>query len=271
MHSSGPSAPPPRLTVFTTVPHLAVDGHSLDYVVLGGEPGDGALVFLHEGLGSVGLWRRFPEELCRRTGRAGVVYSRYGYGWSDVATERRRTDYMHHEALVVLPAVLSALDVKRPVLVGHSDGASIALIASGAGAVDAERLVLLAPHVFVEDVSIAGIQAARVAYETTDLPARLARHHHDADATFRGWNDIWLAPEFRGWNIEGCLGGVTCPVLCVQGVDDQYGTVAQLDAIAAGVAGPCERLVLAACGHSPHLDRPEATLEAVSRACRRGP
>jgi len=253
------------------VPHLAVDGHSLDYVVAGEQAGPGALVFLHEGLGSVGLWRRFPEELARRTGRAAVVYSRYGYGWSDVATERRRFEYMHHEALVVLPAVLSALAVERPVLVGHSDGASIALIAAGAGVVDAERLVLLAPHVFVEDVTLAGIEAARVAYETTDLPARLARHHRDADATFWGWNDIWLAPEFRAWNIERSLGGVTCPVLCIQGRDDQYGTVAQLDAIAAGVAGTCERLVLAACGHSPYLDRPEATLEAVSRACRRAP
>jgi pimeloyl-ACP methyl ester carboxylesterase len=253
------------------MPHLAVDGHSLDSVVHGGGLGAGAVVFLHEGLGSVGLWRRFPEALCQRTGRAGVAYSRYGYGWSDVAPEPRRPDYMHHEALVVLPAVLDVLDVRRPVLVGHSDGASIALIATGAGVVAAEGLVLLAPHVFVEDVSIAGIEAARVSYETTDLPARLARHHRDADATFWGWNDIWLAPEFREWNIEGYLGGVTCPVLCVQGLDDQYGTLAQLDAVEAGVTGPSARMVLAECGHSPQLDRPEATLAVVSRACRRVP
>ena len=253
------------------MPHLAADGHSLDYVVHGDAAGPGTLVFLHEGLGSIGLWRRFPDELRQRTRRAGVVYSRYGYGWSDVAPEARRPDYMHHEALVVLPTVLDALDVRRPVLVGHSDGASIALIATGAGVVDVERLVLLAPHVFVEDVSIIGIEAARAAYETTDLPARLARHHRDADATFRGWNDVWLAPEFRAWNIEGYLGGVTCPLLCIQGLDDQYGTLAQLDAIVAGVAGPWERMELAECGHSPQLDRPEATLDAVSRACRRVP
>jgi pimeloyl-ACP methyl ester carboxylesterase len=251
------------------MPHLAVDGHSLDSVVHGGGLGAGAVVFLHEGLGSVGLWRGFPEQLCQRTGRGGIAYSRYGYGWSDSAPEPRRPDYMHHEALVVLPALLAALDVRRPVLVGHSDGASIALIATGAGVVDAERLVLLAPHVFVEDVTIAAIEAARVAYETTDLPARLARHHRDAAATFWGWNDIWLAPEFRAWNIEGYLGGVACPVLCVQGLDDQYGTLAQLDAIEAGVAGAWERMVLAECGHSPHLDRPEATVDVVSRACRR--
>jgi pimeloyl-ACP methyl ester carboxylesterase len=128
----------------------------------------------------------------------------------------------------------------------------------------------LAPHVFVEEVTIAGIEAARVAYETTELPARLARHHRDSDATFWGWNDIWLAPEFRSWNIEAYLAGVTCPALCVQGADDQYGTPAQLDAIRAGVGGPFEQVVLAACGHAPHLDRPEATLDAVSRACRRG-
>src|SRR5262249_3957418 len=158
------------------------------------------------------------------TARAGVVYSRYGYGWSDVAAEPRRPDYMHHEALVVLPAGLDALDVRRPARVGHSDGASIALIAPGAGVVDADRGGPLAPRAFREAVTIAGIEAARVAYETTDLPVRFARHHRDADATFWGWNDIWLAPEFRAWNIESYLGGVTCPVLCVQGLDDRYGT-----------------------------------------------
>jgi pimeloyl-ACP methyl ester carboxylesterase len=252
------------------VPHLTVDGHQLEYAVIDGASDDGTLVFLHEGLGSVALWRTFPAELCRLTGRPGVVYSRYGYGSSDVLTSARRPDYMHHEALEVLPAVLATLGVQRPVLVGHSDGASIAVIATGAGAVLAERLALLAPHVFVEDVTVAGIEAARVAYETTDLRARMARHHRDVDATFRGWNDIWRSPEFRSWNIESYLPGVTCPVLCVHGVDDRYGTPAQLDAIAAGAGGSCDRVVLAECGHAPHLDRPEATLAAVSRACRRG-
>jgi pimeloyl-ACP methyl ester carboxylesterase len=252
------------------MPHVTAAGHRLEYVAIDGGREAGPLVFLHEGLGSVGLWRSFPAELCRRTERTGVVYSRYGCGRSDVLTSPRRTDYMHREALEVLPAVLAVLDVERPVLVGHSDGASIALIATGGGVVDPERLVLLAPHVFVEDVTIAGIEAARVAFETTDLPARLARHHDDAGATFWGWNDIWLSPEFRPWNIESYLPSVTCPVLCVQGRDDRYGTLAQLGAIAAGAAGPCDHVVLAECGHAPHLDRPEATLAAVSRACRPG-
>jgi pimeloyl-ACP methyl ester carboxylesterase len=249
------------------MPHVTVDGHSLDYALIPGAAAGGPLVFLHEGLGSMALWRRFPDRVCAGTQRAGVVYSRYGHGFSDVARERR-PDYMHHEALVVLPALLDALGVERPALIGHSDGASIALVAAGSGAVDAERLVLLAPHVFVEDVTIAGIEAARLAYETTDLPSRLGRHHRDGHATFWGWNDIWLSPEFRAWNIEGYLGGVTCPVLCIQGLDDHYGTPAQLDAIKAGVARRCDRVVLAGCGHSPHLERPEATLAAVSRACR---
>jgi pimeloyl-ACP methyl ester carboxylesterase len=253
------------------MPYVTLDGHSLEYALIAGTATGGPLVFLHEGLGSIRLWRRFPDRVCQRTGRAGIVYARYGYGGSDVGTDPRRPDYMHHEAVVVLPALLAALQVERPVLIGHSDGASIALLAAGSGAVDAERLVLLAPHVFVEDVTIASIEAARVAYETTDLPDRLARHHRDGDATFRGWNDVWLSPEFRSWNIERTLPGVTCPVLCVQGLDDQYGTLAQLDAIEAGVTGPCERVVLAACGHSPHVDRAEATLAAVSRACRRAP
>jgi pimeloyl-ACP methyl ester carboxylesterase len=252
------------------MPYLTAAGHRLEYVAIDGAGDAGPLVFLHEGLGSVGLWRSFPAELCGHTGRAGVVYSRYGYGRSGVLTSPRRPDYMHREALEVLPAVLAALDVDRPVLVGHSDGASIALIATGAGIVDPERLVLLAPHVFVEDVTIAGIEEARVAFETTDLPARLARHHDDASATFWSWNHIWLSPEFRAWNIESYLSGVTCPVLCVQGREDRYGTLAQVDAIEAGACGPCERVVLAECGHAPHLDRPEATVAAVSRACRRG-
>jgi pimeloyl-ACP methyl ester carboxylesterase len=255
------------------VPHLTVDGHSLDYVRI-----DGAaptIVFLHEGLGSIELWRDFPARLCARTGRRGLVFSRYGYGDSDVLAAPRAVDYMHHEALVVLAELLDRLVITGPVLVGHSDGASIALIAAGSGTVDACALVLLAPHVFVEGETVAGIEAARVAWETTDLPTRLARRHRDAEATFWGWNDIWLDPAFRSWNIEDFLPGVHCPVLCVQGAGDRYGTAAQLDAIEAGVSGPVERVVLDDCGHSPHLEQPEATLDAVagaiSRACRPGP
>jgi pimeloyl-ACP methyl ester carboxylesterase len=169
---------------------------------------------------------------------------------------------MHHEAAVVLPAVLAHFGLDRPVLVGHSDGASIALLYAGAGQPLA-GLVLLAPHVFVEDRSIAGIEAARVAFAETDLAERLARYHLDVESTFRGWNDVWLSAEFRSWNIEDRLPAIDCPILLVQGADDQYGSLAQLDAIERGVGGPCRRVVLPGVGHSPHLEAPDATHEAV--------
>jgi pimeloyl-ACP methyl ester carboxylesterase len=169
---------------------------------------------------------------------------------------------MHDEADVVLPALLEQFGVERPVLVGHSDGASIALLYAGAGR-PVRALVLLAPHVFVEDRSIEGIEAARRAYRNGDLAVRLARHHDNPDATFRGWNDVWLSPEFRSWNIEDRLPAVTCPVLLVQGAADPYGTVAQLDAIERGVAGPCRRVVLPGVGHAPHAEAPAETLAVV--------
>ncbi len=193
-----------------------------------------------------------------------LVYSRHGYGRSAPARLPRPVTYMHHEADVVLPALLASFGIERPVLVGHSDGASIALLYAGAGHPVAE-LVLLAPHVFVEDVSVEAIAAARTAYATTDLRQRLARHHDDVDATFRGWNDVWLSPAFRSWNIEDRLANVTCPVLVVQGADDPYGTTAQLDAIEAGNGGTTQRVLLPAVGHAPHLEATEATVDAVAR------
>jgi pimeloyl-ACP methyl ester carboxylesterase len=221
------------------------------------------LVFLHEGLGSIAQWRSFPDDVRRGSGGpATVVYSRHGYGSSVVVEQPRMPDYMHREADVVLPALLSKLGIERPVLVGHSDGASIALLYAGAGRPLA-GLVLLAPHVFVEDRSIAGIEAARVAFAETDLAERLARYHDDAESTFRGWNDVWLSPAFRSWNIEDRLPAIECPVLLVQGADDQYGSLAQLDAIERGVVGHCQRVVLPAVGHSPHLEAPELTTDAV--------
>src|ERR1700754_389314 len=226
--------------------------------IAGAEP---ALVFLHEGLGSVGLWRDFPDRLAADTGRRALIYSRAGHGFSDVPAAPRTPRFMHDEALETLPAVLREAGIAEPVLVGHSDGASIALIHAAAHPVRA--LVLLAPHVFVEDVSVASIAAAREAFETTDLRERMARHHRDAEATFRLWNDIWLAPEFRDWNIEDVLPRITVPVLAIQGAHDQYGTLAQIDAIEAGVSGPFERAVLDA-RHAPHLEAPEQTLRAAA-------
>ncbi|WP_370324239.1 alpha/beta fold hydrolase [Euzebya sp.] len=241
----------------------------IEYVEIGPATGEGEgqapLVFLHEGLGSVELWRSFPTDVVAATGRRALVFSRHGYGASAVVREPRGVDYMHREGIDVLPAVLDALGYDDPVLVGHSDGASIALIAAGSGAVEPAGLVLLAPHVIVEDRSIEGIERAKQVYETTDMGTRMGRYHADADATFWGWNDIWLDPAFRAWDIRDVLAGVRCPTLCVQGVDDEYGTMRQLDEIADRVRGPVTRIELEDCGHAPHLDRPEATREAVTR------
>jgi pimeloyl-ACP methyl ester carboxylesterase len=244
----------------------AVQGQRLEIERIAGARADApTLVFLHEGLGSVALWRDFPAKLAARTGAPALVYSRRGYGKSDRLAAPREVGYMHDEALVVLPALLRELGISNPILIGHSDGASIALIHAGSGKWPVRALVLEAPHVFVEDVTVASIEQAKEAYRTTDLGKRLARYHDDPDHAFRGWNDIWLDPAFRSWNIEDYLPGVRCPVLAIQGADDEYGTLAQLDAIERGVSGPFERLVLAECKHSPHRDRAAATLEAMSR------
>jgi pimeloyl-ACP methyl ester carboxylesterase len=228
----------------------------------GAEP---ALVFLHEGLGSVALWRDFPDRLAQATGRRMLVYSRAGHGNSHVPEAPRTPRFMHDEALDVLPPLLQQHGIERPVLVGHSDGASIALIHASRHPVS--KLVLLAPHVFVEDLSVASIAEARATFETTDLRDRMARYHRDAEATFRLWNDIWLAPEFRDWNIEDVLPAISAPVLAIQGEHDQYGTLAQIDAIERGVSGPFERAVLDA-RHAPHLEAPEETLRVATEFIR---
>jgi pimeloyl-ACP methyl ester carboxylesterase len=221
------------------------------------------LVLLHEGLGSVSHWKDFPGRLAKATGCGVTVYSRYGAGQSDVLTEPRKVSYMHNEALNALPDLLRQLEIENPVLIGHSDGGSIAIIY--AGAYDHVRgLVLLAPHVFVEDLSVASISEARVQFQSTNLPEKLARHHRDAIRTFWGWNDIWLDPEFRRWNIEGYLPRITCPILAIQGIDDQYGTVKQIEAIVSQCRGTVETRMLADCRHSPQRDQPDAVLEAIS-------
>ncbi len=222
------------------------------------------VVFLHEGIGSVSLWRDFPQQVCERAGLPGLVYSRHGYGQSSVLTRARTVDYMHHEAQVVLPALLRLCGIARPILVGHSDGGSIGLLYAGSGE-PIEALAVLAPHVFVEPESIAGIEVARDVFARGDLKARLARHHRDPEATFRGWNDIWLSPAFRPWNIESVLPAIRCPLLAIQGEDDNYGTMRQLEAIGRQTGGPYEELRLGACGHNPHRDQTAATLEAIAR------
>lgn len=244
------------------MPRLSIDGRSLDYRVAGGGSTEPDLVFLHEGLGSAELWRSLPDDVAARTGSRALVYSRYGHGWSDSLDAPRSPDFMHREGLVVLPELLSRLSVNRPVLVGHSDGASISIVHAGSGH-QVAGLVLLAPHVFVEEISITGLDAAWRRFETTDLVTRMAKYHSDPERTFRGWGEIWRAPEFREWNIEEYLPSIRCPVLLIQGKQDEYGTDAQLDSIAGHIAGAVEVLLMDDCGHSPHLDRPDEVLDAI--------
>jgi pimeloyl-ACP methyl ester carboxylesterase len=229
------------------------------------------LVFLHEGLGSIGLWRGFPHEVRTALGHpTTLVYSRHGYGRSAVVPGPRAPGYMHVEAQVVLPELLAAFGLVDPVLVGHSDGASIALLHAGSGG-SVRALVVIAPHVFVESCTLQAIAEARDAFRTTDLPARLGRHHQDAWATFHGWNDVWLSDGFRDWNIASELPAISAPVLLLQGENDPYGTLAQLDAIAAGVAGKSERVIIAAAGHSPHLEAGPACRDAIVAFLLRNP
>ncbi len=225
-------------------------------------------MLLHEGLGSARLWRSFPETLAARTGLRTVTWSRHGYGASDVLERKRTVRYMHEEALHVLPDLFATLEVGASVLIGHSDGASIALIHAGGAAATGRPVlgvVTLAPHVFVEDQSVESIQAARRQYLAGDLRARLDRHHADTDATFWGWNDIWLSREFRAWSIEEYLPAISCPVLLIQCEDDPYGTLEQLDRIERGLGGPSSRLVFPAGGHAPHLSHSEAVAGTVAR------
>jgi pimeloyl-ACP methyl ester carboxylesterase len=247
---------------------LEAGGHRLEYA-WHGPPPDRAptLVFLHEGLGCVSLWRDFPARLAEATGCGALVYSRAGYGRSDPVPLPRPVRFMHDEGLRVLPEVLDAAGVRGAVLVGHSDGASIALIHAGSGAAGRVRaLALEAPHVFVEDLTVASIAAIGGAYRDAGLRARLARHHGgNVDCAFQGWNGVWLDPEFRAWNVEEYLPRIAVPVLLVQGGADEYGTLAQVEAIRRRAAGPVETVVLPGVGHSPHRDAPDATLGAMTR------
>ncbi|MBO0691361.1 MAG: alpha/beta hydrolase [Acidimicrobiaceae bacterium] len=249
------TAPPLESTIDLT-------GGPVEVLEWPGRPDRAPIVMLHEGLGSARLWRFLPAALAAGTGRRTIAWSRHGYGWSAPAPLPRRPSYMHDEAKKVLPEFLAAIEIKEPVLIGHSDGASIALIHAGAGH-PVESIVAIAPHAFVEDVTIAGIEEARLRFTTSDLPSKMAKHHTDAEATFRGWNDIWLSTEFRDWSIEDHLSGVRCPLLLIQAADDPYGTIDQLNRIEAGVAGPVQRLNLEEGGHSPHLMHSEEVVKAA--------
>lgn len=223
------------------------------------------LVFLHEGLGCVGMWRDFPDRVAAATGCGALIYSRFGYGASDPAALPRPLRYMHDEALVALPEILRAAAIGPHVLIGHSDGGSIALIhAGGAATPDLKGVVTLAAHVFVEDISVTSIAVAREQWERGDLRARLARWHGDnVDCAFLGWNRAWLDPAFRAWNIEEFLPDIHVPVLVIQGEDDEYGTLDQIESIRKGCGA--EPLVLPECGHSPPRDQPDAVIAAIGR------
>jgi pimeloyl-ACP methyl ester carboxylesterase len=241
---------------------VRVDGRHLEAIELRGDPDLRPLVLLHEGLGSVSAWRDFPEALQQATSRRLIVYSRFGHGSSDPPPKPRSPAFFHEEADDVLPQLLSQLAVEEPILVGHSDGASIALIYAGARPV--RGLVLLAPHVVVEEVTLAAIRETRDRFETGDLRERLSRHHENPDAAFRGWCDVWLDPAFRSWTLEPDAERVNCPLLLIQGVDDPYGTLDQLDRIEAHVQGPVSRKVVPG-GHSPHRDARDEVLRGVVR------
>ena len=224
------------------------------------------LVFLHEGLGSIAMWKDFPERLCEAGGFRGLVFSRPGYGRSTPrpADEIWDVDFMHRQAHEVLPAFFEAIGLQEaPWLFGHSDGGSISLLYASRFPERVSGLVVLAPHIFVEDVTVANIEEARKAYLGTDLPEKLGRYHDDPDSAFWGWNRIWLHPPFRQWNIESELDAIRCPVLAVQGVDDEYGTLAQVRDIRAA-APQTEVVEIPRCGHSPHRDAPDALLRAVT-------
>ena len=228
------------------------------------------LIFLHEGLGSRSMWRDFPRALCDAAGLRGLVYSRPGYGRSTprAADERWGTDFMHRQAHELLPALRTALSIEEPVwLLGHSDGGSIALLHAARFPNAVAGLVVMAPHLFVEEISVASIRRAREAFLGTDLAQRLSRHHDDAGSAFWGWNDIWLDPAFRSWNIEAELQSIRCPLLAIQGLDDEYGTLEQIRCIQR--LRPATRLLeLADCGHSPHRDQPARVIAAIAEFVR---
>jgi pimeloyl-ACP methyl ester carboxylesterase len=249
---------------------FAFDGKHIEAALWGPSPDLApTLVLLHEGLGCVALWRDVPECLAAASGFGVLAYSRFGYGRSDPTSLPRPMTYMHDEALKTLPRVLDAAEIKHAILVGHSDGGSIAAI--HAGTVPHRRIagvVLIVAHFFVEDLNIASIAQMRIDYETTDLRSRLARYHRNVDVAFRGWNDAWLDPRFSEFDITGLLPRITVPVLALQGADDPYGTDAQLKVLERTVRSPLRTMLIPGARHSPHLEAKQATIAAIASFAR---
>jgi pimeloyl-ACP methyl ester carboxylesterase len=240
---------------------LRVDGRRVELLDLPGDDGRAPLVLLHEGLGSVGLWRGLPGLLAAATGRRVIAFSRFGHGRSEPPAAPRTEAFFHQEALEVLPAVLSTLHAERPLLVGHSDGGSIALIAGGV--LPVTGIVVLAAHVFVEQQTVTEIARVRVAFVDGELRERMSRHHDNPDAAFWGWCDVWLDPAFRAWSLDAEVARVTAPALVIQGSEDPYGTLAQVDRIVAAIGPNAQRLILTG-GHSLHLERPDEVVAAIA-------
>lgn len=238
----------------------------LEYQWVGTEASDyPVIMFLHEGLGSVSMWKDYPDQFCRAHGFRGLVFSRYGYGNSTPrpAAERWPVDFMQRQAHEVLPLFFASLGIEKPWLFGHSDGASIALLYASRFPQQVSGIVAVAPHIMVENLTVDSIRIARDAYMTKDLRVKLGRYHADADSAFWGWNDVWLDPAFRAWNIEQELAAIACPVLAIQGEDDEYGTLEQVFGIGRKV--PHARVVvLPQCGHSPHRDQPGALTQEAA-------
>ena len=251
----------------TKTGHLDVDGQRLEFRMLG-PPCENAptIVMLHEGLGSVSMWRDFPDRVAKTTGFGVFVYSRMGYGSSTPCDVPRPLTYMHDEALNTLPDILDSIGFHLGILLGHSDGASIAAIHAGGRRDERVRgLILMAPHFFTEDAGIASIARTKADFESTDLRERLYKHHgENVDGAFWGWNRAWLDPEFRRWDIREYLDKIRAPMLIIQGEDDEYGSEKQIEAARAQCSAPVEATLLPQCGHSPHRDQPERTLAAIA-------
>lgn len=241
---------------------------SIEYELIAADkPEADLIIFLHEGLGSLSMWKDWPARVCEAAGCRGLVYSRNGYGASTPRGEQEHwpVTYMHDQAREALPALLRALGLEneRPVLFGHSDGASIALLYGAMYPERVKAIAVAAPHVFVEDITVESICAARQAWLETDLPQRLGRYHQYPELTFWGWNDIWLDPAFRDWNIEEAVSGIRCPLCVIQGREDEYGTLRQVESIRKH-APQTRALILDNCRHSPHKDQPAAVITEIS-------
>lgn len=247
------------------VEFLAAAGRRLEYRwVPPSRTAAPTLVFLHEALGCAALWRDFPEQLAAHTGAGALVYSRAGHGRSESGSGTRGADHFAEEALVVLPGVLAARGIAHPVLVGHSDGATIALVHAASEVSTARAVILEAPHVLIEEITLASVAAARKAFARGQLREKLARWHDGVDPLFRRWADTWLDPAFRHWSMESSLASVRCPTLVIQGDLDQYGSLAQVDAIRRGVGGRVESVILPGVGHVPHAERGDLVLDAMA-------